>query len=284
MPYPIVDALAGTRIMANGQLLAADEPAAADLFLPTDETMYYEVIRVTEGIPLFWEDHLARLIRSVAGQFPIPGSLYAESRHLIAANPPGPVNLRLVLTARNRVMHLTPSYYPSPAQMTAGVPTGLLAWERVDPQVKIIRADYKAAVAARFAQPGPFGPCFELLLADSHGYLTEGSRSNLFFIRGETFLTAPDNKILLGITRKYVMQALAAAGGQVQTGMVTMEDISHGRVDAAFLSGSPIDLLPISAIETIQLPSGHNPLFLKANAAYQAIVRTYLDSHRQMPE
>jgi branched-chain amino acid aminotransferase len=178
-------------------------------------------------------------------------------------------------------MHLIPSYYPSPEQFTGGVPTGILQWERQDPNIKIIRADYKTAVAARFAQQGPYGPCFELLLAERQGLLTEGSRSNLFFICGDEILTAPDELILKGITRKYVIQALQAAGGQISVAMVTLDDIAAGRIDAAFLSGSPIDLLPISAIENIQLPSAQNPLFLKAHQAYQSIVRVYLETHRQ---
>jgi branched-chain amino acid aminotransferase len=280
MSYPMIDALAGTMVLADGHLLAANAPAAAAYFQPTADTMYYEVIRVVDGIPLFWEDHLRRLTDSVAGQFTLPATLYAESLQLIAVNALPAVNLRLVITPNQRVLHLIPSYYPSAAQFARGVPTGLLQWERHDPNVKIIRADYKAAVAARFAEAGPFGPCFELLLADQQGLLTEGSRSNLFFIRGNDVLTAPDSLILKGITRQYVMQAIRTAGGSLVEQMITLADIAAGQVDAAFLSGSPIDLLPISAIETIELPSVVNPLFRSINAAYQAIVQQYLADHQ----
>ena len=50
MRYPIIDDLAGSFIIDRGRLLAANSAAAADLFRPTDRTMFYEVVRVTRGI------------------------------------------------------------------------------------------------------------------------------------------------------------------------------------------------------------------------------------------
>ena len=71
-----------------------------------------------------------------------------------------------------------------------------------------------------------------------------------------------------------------ALAGELIEKMVTFAVIEKGQVDAAFLSGSPIDLLPISAIETIQLPSAENQLFLRINHAYRQIVRDYLVAHK----
>lgn len=283
MAYPMIDELAGRYISVQGHLVLADDSASAYLFQLANTTMFYEVVRVVRGIPLFWEDHLARLERSIGSVLPIPGSLYAECLSLIAANGLSEANLRLVLTDGLRVIHLTPTYYPSPDMVNQGVPTGILTWEREDPNKKIIRSDYKDAVAAGFAQPGAFGPCFELLLADRQGRLTEGSRSNLFFIRGGQVLTAPDDCVLLGITRQYVHQALQAAGAELAEGLLTIEDIRNGGCEAAFLSASPIDLLPVSAIGDIRLDSANHPLFRRINAAYQQIVNQYVDARQSRP-
>jgi branched-chain amino acid aminotransferase len=283
MAYPIIDTLTGAWIVVDGQMVAAADPAAQFCFAPTGEKMFYEVIRIEEQTPLFWEDHLERLRLSIAGQFAIPENLYQDSLSLIKANQVEQSNLRLVLTEQHTILHQIPSYYPSPDQMQQGVPTGILNWERENPNVKVINSDYKVAVAERFAAGGPFGPLFELLLADRKGELTEGSRSNLFFIQGNVVYTAPDNRILKGITRTYVTAAIIAAGGQLVEKMLTYQDIAQGAADAAFLSGSPIDLLPISAIEDVQLPSAPNPLFVQINRAYQQIVRDYLDRHQPSP-
>ena len=289
MSYPLIDEMAGAYLSLQGRLIRSDDPEAAPLFQPSDPLMYYEVIRVTRGVPLFWEDHLARLARSVRGAMPIPESLYDESVRLIASCGLASANLRLILTEQLRVIHLTPSYYPGPQMIQEGVPTGILAWEREDPNTKIIRADYKAAVAARFARPGPFGTCFEVLLADRQGFLTEGSRSNLFFIRGSQVLSAPDSRILLGITRKHVYQALQAAGAVLEEHLLTQDDIRADGSIAAFLTASPIDVLPISAIEDIRLNSAENPLLRRIHAAYQSIVDEYVADHlarirQDMPE
>lgn len=276
MAYPIIDDLAGTRVMDRGRLLDADSSEAAELFAPTDRTMFYEFIRIVRGVPLFWEDHMARLSLSVRPPVTIPDSLYADSLRLISANGLDTANLRVVLLEGQTVIHLTPSNFPSPELFEQGVPTGILAWERESPNIKLIRSDYKAAIAERFARPGPFGRCYELLLADRQGFLTEGSRSNLFFIRGSQVLTAPDSRILKGITRKHILEAIAQAGGELTIAMLTLDDIRGDGCDAAFLSSSPFDILPVSAIEDFRLPSAANPLLRRIDAAYRAMVADYV--------
>ncbi len=279
MAYPIIDSLAGLYISDQGRIVLADDTATAALFLPTPETMYYEVIRVVRGIPLFWEDHLARLGQSVQANVKVTASLYDDSCRLIAANGLQQANLRIVLLEGRAVIHLTPSAYPVAELFEQGVATGILAWEREDPNVKIINSDYKAAVALRYANPGPFGVFYELLLADRQGLLTEGSRSNLFLIRGNQVLSAPESRILKGITRQHVMEAIATAGATLAEEMLTFDDICRGRCDAAFLSSSPFDILPIRSIEAAQLDSTANPLLRKIDQAYRQIVENYIQDH-----
>jgi branched-chain amino acid aminotransferase len=278
MPYPMIDEWTGRWVMVQGCLLTADDPAAVGCFEPVDTPMFYEVIRVTRQVPLFWEDHLARLTASAGGQLAIPESLAADGRRLIDANGLPESNLRIVLTPGLTVIHQAPSYYPSAETRRAGIATGILAWERPDPNTKVIRSDYKSAVAARFAASGPFGRYFELLLADRAGFLTEGSRSNLFFIRRHEVLTAPDDRILRGITRQYVRQALEMAGIALRVDMLDLGEIRRGACQAAFLTGSPIDIVPIRAIEDIELPSSGDPDLLRIQAAYGQIVDAYVNA------
>lgn len=279
MAYPMIDSLAGARIVLDGMLMDVSAESARICFEPVDDTLFYEVIRIESQVPLFWEDHLLRLERSIAGRFPISASLYDDALQLLEANRLERSNLRLVLNRQHTVLHQIESYYPSALQMTEGVATGILNWERANPNVKIVVGSYKEAVAARFAAGGPQGALFELLLADSNGQLTEGSRSNLFFIQGNQVFSAPDHLILKGITRQYVTAAIEAAGGERVERLFTLHEIEAGAVEAAFLSGSPIDLLPIRAIESASLASAGHPLFARINQAYQAIVHDYLLAH-----
>lgn len=276
MAYPIIDDLTGSFISVQGHLLPTDSEAAAAFMKPTESTMFYEFIRIVQGVPLFWEEHLARLSLSIAGIIELPGTLYADCRQLIAANGLMAANLRLVLFDDLVVIHLTPSNYPPAELFDRGVPTGILNWERLDPHVKIIRSDYKAAISSRFAEPGPFGRFYELLLADSQGFLTEGSRSNLFLIRDNQVLSAPESRILKGVTRKHVIEAINASGAELVEEMQTLPAIRAGSCEAAFLSSSPFDILPIRSIEEIELPSAENALLRRIDQAYRAIVASYV--------
>lgn len=280
MPYPIIDELSGRTILVDGRLIDVDEPETGSLFLPQDIVMYYEVIRVVQGIPLFLEDHLRRLERSVSGDFDVSPDLYQESYQLIEANGCKEANLRIVLTRQHRVMHLAPSYYPDAKAIKEGVLTGLLEWERPNPNTKMIHPDYKEAVALRFARPGPYGPLTELILVDRCGHLTEGSRSNLFFIEGHRVISAPDEKILLGITRRYVEKAINEVGLELTFELLTLDDVRARGIQTAFLSGSPIDLLPIRAIEDDQMTSAGDPVFWRLYDAYLHIVQNYIKEHQ----
>lgn len=279
MGYPMVESPAGHLIITPAGLTDISSPAAAPYFQPTGRAMYYEVVRLVGGQPLFWDDHASRLLASVAGAFPVdPARLLAESRQLIAAAGEAfnTANLRLVLTGDDHVIHLSPSYYPTPEQFAHGVPTGCLYRERRTPNIKTVDPDYKAAVAAGFDQLRPFGRPFELLLVNRDGFITEGSRSNVFFIQGNAILTAPDALILRGITRRHVTDAIREAGAELVTAMLSVGQIRAGAAEAAFLTGSPIDILPIAAIEETKLASAGHPLIQAIHEAYQAIVRADL--------
>jgi len=284
MGYPMVENLAGELIATPAGLLNAASPEAAGYFTPCEEPMFYEVVRLVDGQPLFWDDHCQRLLKSVGDRFAVDTDrLLRDSWQLIESlgEQARQANLRLVLKASDFVIHLSPTYYPTPEQFAAGVPVTLLHQERKTPNIKTIDPDYKAAVAAGFAAGGPFGAPFELLLVNRQGRITEGSRSNVFFVRGDTVISAPDELILLGITRRHVISAIRTAGARLEIDLLSVEDIESGAADAAFLTGSPIDILPISAIGATRLPSAGNPLITAIHEAYQAIVRTDLASRKQ---
>lgn len=276
MPNPYIDDIVGAWLYADGQLLRVDSLDAAPFLKPADERMYYEVIRVQDGVPLFWEDHAARLALSIANAFPMDALLLRqEAMHLLEAAGSARCNLRIVKTALHTVLHLSPYYYPTVGMIASGVPCGLLDWERETPHIKTVREDYKHEVAEAFAAGGPYGRPFEILLADRCGRLTEGSRSNLFFVDDSTVYSAPDSLILLGITRRYVQRAVSDAGFRLETAMFTMDDIKTGRVTAAFLTGSPIDVLPISSIGPIVMDV-ENPVLNAIRRRYLAILDDYI--------
>jgi branched-chain amino acid aminotransferase len=79
--------------------------------------------------------------------------------------------------------------------------------------------------------------------------ITEGSRSNIFFVKNDKLITAPDNLILNGITRKYVIAICKENKIDVNYECVKADDIKS--YDAAFMTGTSPMVLPFSCINDV---------------------------------
>lgn len=258
--------------------------AAAVLSGLVSASIFYEVIQVRAGVPLFWDDHMARLTRSLAaaaGFSADVGRLERDAAEYLALSGVSAGNLKLVLTDRYELMHWSVSAYPTPAMFEHGVDVGVLSWVRHDPNVKQVHADYKRAVASAFEQPGPFGPYYELLLADPAGRLTEGSRSNLFFTSGKTVYSAPSDLILEGITRRYVLRAVEACGFRLSTRMLTLGELTGGQAaDGAMITSSPFDVLPVRSVVQHRFDRTPSPAVRQIQTAFAGLVADALDRDR----
>ena len=82
---------------------------------------------------------------------------------------------------------------------------------------------------------------------NENNLITEGSRSNIFFLKGDTLVTAPDNVILNGITRKHILEICRENQIIVELACVKAKEIS--KFDAVFMTGTSPTLLPFYCIE-----------------------------------
>ena len=87
----------------------------------------------------------------------------------------------------------------------------------------------------------------ETLLVNKHGQITEGSKSNVFFIKEGKIYTAPDLMILAGVTRKKVIRILENMGLTIIYQAIVHHEITD--YEAVFLTGTSIGVLPVKAIE-----------------------------------
>jgi branched-chain amino acid aminotransferase len=87
---------------------------------------------------------------------------------------------------------------------------------------------------------------YEAILVNENNLITEGSRSNIFFLKGETLVTAPDNVILNGITRKHILQICYEHKISVELSCVSADDIND--YDAVFMTGTSPMVLPFNCI------------------------------------
>ncbi len=280
MAYPLLESPIGDIYLFDGAVITSDSNDAALLREPSDEVTYYETLRVKDGIPLFFEDHLARLVKSVKGienfEFD-PEYIKSQSMLFISKYDPNfDGSLRVILTKSHLLIHAVDVGIPSKENFEEGINTLSLKWERVDPNLKVFRGDYKQAVANRFNDKNSYGNPYELVLVDDNDKLYEGSKSNLFIVKGNTVYSAPDEKILIGITRNRVMKALSDTNAEFKIGMFSLEELKNDNEVAVFVSSTPFDILPVHYIDDVEFDFKSNKLLMKIMSSYQAFVDAYI--------
>src|SRR5690606_23042999 len=125
---------------------------------------------------------------------------------LIEANEEGNLNVKLLYSSSEGnpmlFVYFIKSFYPPEEYYKEGIHTILFNYERENPNAKVQRSSFKEQINEELEK----NKAFEALLVNSNGYVTEGSRSNIFFVKKNKIYTAPEGAVLLGITRKYILQ------------------------------------------------------------------------------
>ena len=284
MAYPLMEHLTGKGFLYCGKYYRVSSELTESLQKPVDTRIYYETVRVKEGVLLFVEDHLARLVNSVKGleNFPVDTSkILSEAYSFIDMDGVKDGSVRIVLTNEVLLIHQADITLPSDENFKDGINTSILNWERKTPNLKIFRGDYKTTVNDKFKQQNSHGLPFELVLTDNEGKLYEGSMSNLFVIRDGKVYSAPDSKILIGITRKRVMEALKRSGLELETGSFKPEELDPD-TDAVFVSSTPFDILPVRYIDDYEFGSAGNDVLNMISKMYQEYTSEYISASRRV--
>jgi branched-chain amino acid aminotransferase len=237
----------GNNFMLNGEL----QPVALfDNLLVYDGESIYEVIRLVKGTPVFFKDHMERLTNSLRFQRKSPLADEKTIRKtiisLLRSDKKKEINIKIVFNFKNGtgnwLVYYLESVYPTEEQYRNGVKGILFNAERKDPESKVINHRLRTSIYQRLIMEKGY----EALLVNEDHLITEGSRSNIFFIRGETLFTAPDNMILSGITRKHILAICSENGINVELCCVSAGEISG--YDAVFMTGTSPMLLPFNTI------------------------------------
>ena len=283
MAYPLMEHLTGNGFLYCGKYYRVSSELTESLQRPVDIKTYYETVRVKDGVLLFVEDHLARLVKSVKGleNFPVDtAGILSEAYSLIDMDGVTDGSIRIVLTKESLLIHQADITLPSEELFEQGINTSLLNWERQTPNLKIFRGDYKTKVNEKFREANSHGLPFELVLSDNDGRLYEGSMSNLFVIRDGQVYSAPDEKILIGITRKRVREALKRSGLELQTGTFRPEELDPAN-DAVFVSSTPFDILPVRYIDDYEFRSSDNEILKMISKMYREYTSEYIDAAKR---
>lgn len=269
---------AGTLYISNGVVEPSNKLGDIDV---QKSNVVYEVIRIIEKVPLFLEDHYIRLKNSLSAVGAAPGmteqELSNEIRRLVEANGQVNCNVKLIVYndngTQNYALYISKSYYPVRSEIEKGVKVSLLRWERESPNVKVINNKYKEAVSKKMAENN----VFEVLLVNNAGQITEGSKSNLFFVKDSKVYTAPGDYVLKGITRQYIFDACKRAGAEVVESLIDINSLDA--MDGLFISGTSIKVLPVSEVDGHPYQSGINPTIIAIRDRFDGLIKEYIDTH-----
>ena len=207
----------------------------------------YEVIRLSDGRPQFLPEHYARLensLGSIGMAVPFTCDQLAGSIHELATE--GKIrdhNLKLeVDVSGHGILYLNPIHYPTEDQYRDGVRTELFRGERKNPNVKMMDQALRDATDRAIREHH----LYEVILVDKDGSITEGSRSNIFFIKKGEVFTSPLHQVLPGVTRGKIIDIISGRGIPVKEEPISAAEI--GSFDAAFISGTSPKVLPIASI------------------------------------
>ena len=192
--------------------------------------------------------------------------MVVDFKHKIAAlcseNKKDCGNIEILVTTGdertiNVLVGFIPHKYPEDIDYRQGVKVDIIEAERENPNTKVKDTEARLAANAFLAE----SDCFEVLLKNRNNQLTEGSRSNFFYFKGDTLFSTPVAAILPGVTRKYVLIAAAKAGLEIDEDFLLADQVKD--LDAAFLSGTSLGVLPISHIGKHKLNEAVFIYFLK---------------------
>lgn len=233
----------------------------------------YEVIRIHEGKPIFLHDNLLRLDNSLkksnisidVPNLHIPDKL----NRLISLNHIQEGNIKYVLhfkgTQSDEYIYQIPHSYPESSDYEKGVPAISCQAVRPNPEVKYLNPSLRTMTNQLIKE----SEVYEVILVDPEGYITEGSRSNVFFIKEDTFYTAPVQYVLPGTSRKRVIDICKEHDFRVREERVAYATL--GEYEAAFITGTSPLILPLCRIDHVFFNPAA-PLLQKLMRAYFSLL------------
>ncbi|MBI4079626.1 aminotransferase class IV family protein, partial [Candidatus Kaiserbacteria bacterium] len=235
----------------NGKILPIGEAVVS---LSNVEYQYgfgvYENIRVNDGIPYFLKEHAERLIESariIGIEHSVDEASVRKSvTDLVKKNGVGTYNLKVLLIGGKEpalyILALSP-LFPDKKLYKDGADFITCEYERPFPHAKTLNMlqSYLAYKSAK--EQG----CYDALLINNKGCITEGTRTNFFCVRDRTLISAPEEEILLGVTRKAVLSVALKNGFTLQEQEVRFSDVIES--DAAFITSTSSKIIPVHAID-----------------------------------
>ena len=215
----------------------------------------YEVIRIIEGKPLFMREHLNRFFKSAAiSGISLPVNdkdLIVRIKALIEANRLVNGNIEFLVHIdtygeKRFVAMVIPYFYPTGEMYKNGVKVSVMEAVRKYPNAKAYNRNLRDKADKIIKEKD----VYEVILKNDKGYLTEGSRSNIFFIsKDSTVHTPPLSLVLPGITRMKIFDICSKNRINIIEENITLRHTEE--FNSFFITGTSPKVLPVKSLDGI---------------------------------
>ncbi len=258
---------------AGGGLLAAAVAGrglvdpAAPVFFAHDEALLrgaaaFETVRVRGGHPVYVRAHVERLERSAAAlRLPAPDGAETLAREAVAAAGCDEGVLRLFRTSLTLLATVAPLPPGLAALRARGIAMVTVRSSGAGLLTGVKATSYATALAA-VARAEREGADDALYLGEGETVL-EATMANVWWRDGDV-LSTPSlaTGVLPGVTRAAVAGLAAGAGYRVREGSFTLPALL--RSDEAFTSSAVREIMPVVAVDGLELHRGEAAVRLQA--------------------
>jgi branched-chain amino acid aminotransferase len=243
-------------------------------------TVFYEVIRVNNGALMFLEDHIRRLNHSLQlaniEKEILVEEVYADLNQLFKVDGIRNQNVKYAIHVEDGLLtcalYYNESFYLGTDTYKKGVSVKLERFEREHPEIKQLTLGM-ATIRNRLK----LDDVYEYLLVDHSDEILEGTKTNVFFVKGNRVITASTAKVLGGITRHHVA-ALASEYFEFDETELLVDNLDS--VDALFLTGTSIGILPVYKVGDYLFDSSANPVVQSLMEQYKIFEQNYIQTHQ----
>jgi len=252
--------MTGKHILGEKYIINGNSADISGFHPDMSADIYYEVIRIIGRKFLFLDEHLDRLKHSTMDSeinFPGKSDIRKSLKFLLKENPFVDGNIRICLqkstgAKSDLLCYFVPWIYPDECTYLSGVQLISYAHVRPNPGIKKWDDKFRSDVKIQIRNHG----VYEAVLLNKQAEITEGSRSNIFFIDASNrLITPPEENILPGITRNYVLQICREEQIAIEERTVSMKELDS--LEACFISGTSPKVLPVWQIDHHQFIADH---------------------------
>lgn len=244
----------------------------------------YEVMHIIDGVPLFHKEHFLRLQRSadlLGIELPFSHkNMLSWLKMCMESNQKFDGNIKMLYKFKNgrcflpiKVLFFIEAYERIESDYTNGVHVESLAKSRNKPNIKLTNRELRNSVNTKVQQAN----LNEVILTTQENYVTEGSRSNIFFVKNGNLYTPRATDILPGITREKVFEIARELNITITEKPIHSTEVKE--MEAMFLSSTSRRVLPVVRFDNTEFDVSNEiiQVFMKK---YDAVVSEYVNEQK----